>query len=152
MNFQVFKRRVGASPATISVLGTATDPIPLVTTKAAPGKDNVLQAKVGGVGNAIHRVACGYWYEGAGVAVDCAAALWIYDRGSEKWYQAASGTLRSGELTFFRVPYLADPPQTNANLTKPTSGGGEYMLVVASPGGAPDGTYHFVMGADTSQF
>lgn len=118
----------------------------------ASDKDNVLNVKVGGVGNTVHRVAVGYRFDdgAAGAGADLTAALWCYDHLSEQWYKASTGTLKDGEVTYFKVPCLADPPQTTANMGRPGNGG-QYMLVVADPL-TGDGTYHFVMGADTAQF
>ncbi len=156
MRFPVyFKRQKGAvsADAAILTLGVGSDPIPTVATKGEEaGKSNVLSAKVGGIGNAIQRIAVGYWFsEGSGVALT--ATLWVFDRNSEKWFEVSTGTLNDGQITYFRAPYLADPPQTSANMQNPTSGGAEYMLSVADPGsGAASGVYHFVMGPDTAQF
>lgn len=145
-----FKRKKGAGPADIPDLGSDTDPT--VSTKAKTANaDNVASVKVGGVGNAIHRIAIGYWYEGGGAAVTLPVKIWAYDRNSEKWYQAASGTLTNGQLTYLRNPYLADPPQTSSNMSRPTAGGGEILIVIAD-NTSPDGTCHFVAGPDTGQF
>lgn len=156
MRFPVyFKRQKGAvvvDPA-ITTLGVGSDAVPTVATKGEiAGHDNVLVAKVAGIGNSIRRVAVGYWFS-AGSGAALTATLWVFDRNSEKWFMASTGTLTDGQLTYFRVPYLADPPQTSANMSSPTSGGVEYMLSVADPGaGAANGVYHFVMGPDTGNF
>lgn len=151
-----FKRQKGTTDpdtTTVPLLGVGTDAVPAFATKGEEaGRSNVMLAKVGGIGNAIHRVAVGYWFSG-GSGADLTATLWVYDSNSEKWYECSTGTLKDGTLTYFRVPYLADPPQTGANLSTPTSGAAQYMLSVADPGvGAGNGVYHFVMGPDTSQF
>ncbi len=130
----------------------AADTAPAFLASPAPpaaDKDNVLNVKVGGIGNTVHRVAVGYRLA-AGSGPDMPANLWCYDHLSEQWYKCSTGTLKDGEITYFKVPYLADPPQTGGNMGRPT-GGGQYMLVVTDPV-TGDGTYHFVMGADLAQF
>lgn len=152
MNFHTyFKRRVGPSPAEVPALGAATDPEPAFDAGVDANKDSFFIAKVGGVGNPIQRVAIGYRFSG-GAGLALVAKLWAYDRNSKQWYLAASGNLADGALTYLRVPCLADPPQTQANLTRPTAGGIECLVTIADPGGLGNGTYHFVVGADTAQF
>lgn len=152
MYFPIYFKRQKGAVSQDPALGVATDPAPVFGTAALARTDTILNAKIGGVGNQIQRVAVGYWFSG-GSGADLTATLWAFDRNSACWYKAATGTLKDGEVTYFRVPYLADPPQTAANMSKPSSGGGEYYLSVADPGvGAGNGVYHFVMGPDTAQF
>lgn len=153
MNFPTyFKRRVGAAPASVPVLGSATDPAPTFAnpTSPGPGKTNNCSVSVGGIGNPIHRLAVGYHYEGGGTGIDLTADVWTYDTETSKWFKCSTGTLKNGEITYFRVPYLMPPPQTS--LTKPTSGGATYQIVIADPGGTSDGVYHFVAGPDVGSF
>lgn len=152
MRFQTyFTRRKGAGAGTL--LGADTAPAFAPPGGAAPqaDKDNVCAFKVAGVGNAINRLAVGMRYEGAGAPIALNATVWAYDRLSQQWYKAATGTLTDGEISYFRIPSLADAPQTAANLSNPSAGGGEIMLVVAD-GATGDGVYHFVMGPDTAEF
>ena len=53
-----FKRQKGAvdSDPAILALGVTSDPVPTVATEG-PFGSNVLSSKVGGIGNAIHRLA-----------------------------------------------------------------------------------------------
>lgn len=154
MRFQTYFTRQKGGVTPDPVLGAASDPEPTFATNTPPAADddNLLLAKVGGIGNPVQRVAVGYWYS-AGGGVDLTAKLWVWDSASEKWYLAGTGTLKDGQLTYFRTPVLADPPQTSANLGKPSAGGMACMLTVADPGGgALAGVYHFVMGADVALF
>jgi hypothetical protein len=153
-----FKRKTGATPASVPDLGTGTDPLPVFSTNFGnDGKwpDALLSSKTNGIGNPIKRVAVGYQFDdGAdGTSVDLAVTLWAFDHNSGHWYQADSGTLKQGQLTYLKAPYLADPPPTHQNQLKPTPGGQELLIVVADPGmSAVDGTYHFVAGPDLSDF
>lgn len=149
MRFQTyFTRRKGAGSGTL--LGADTAPV-FGTGAPQANKDNVCATKVAGVGNAIQRMAVGVRYEGAGAPIALTAVLWAFDHASKQWYQASTGTLTDGQLTYMRIPTLADAPQTAANMGNPSAGGGEFMLVVAD-GATGDGVYHFVMGPDTAQF
>lgn len=153
-----FKRQKG-SASTDPVLGLTTDPAPLYSANpSAPSanKDNVMSFKTGGIGNAIKRVAIGYRFS-AGSGVALTATLWVYEKLTEQWYQASTGTLNDGQLTYFKVPVPADGPQNTANGTAamlaPTAGGVDCLLSVADPGaGAAVGVYIFTMAPDLSEF
>lgn len=144
MRFPVyFKRRVGAG--TDPVLGT--DATPVVSTPPMQGKDNILSHRLQ---RPLKRIAIGYWYEGVGVAVTLPVAIWTLDENSGKWFKAAAGTLTNGEMTYLRNPSLADPPQVQANLAVP--GHGATVMIVIADNTGPTGTYHFVVGPDSSEF
>lgn len=146
MRFPVyFKRRKGATPADLAVIGS--DTAPDITIGSLKNKDNVLSHKQP---HPVHRIAVGYWYEGAGSIVTLPVELWVFDETSGKWYQASTGTLTNGKLTYLRLSVLANPPQTSANMDTP-SNGFDAMLIV-SDNASGDGTLHFVAGPDTAQF
>ncbi len=150
MRFHVyFRRRKGSG--TDPLLGSDTEPTFAAPVPPTAGKDIVLATKVGGIGNSIHRVVVGYRYEGVGSPTVLTAKLWAYDRRIGQWFLASSGSLTDGQLTYFRAPCLADPPQTNDNLGHPSSGGGEFMLTVAD-NASPDGVHHFLMSPDNATF
>jgi hypothetical protein len=144
MRFPVyFKRRLGAG--TLALLGSDTKP-----TFATPPKkagDNVLSHKLQ---RPMRRVAIGYWYEGAGVVPNLPVSIWAWDDTSEKFYQADSGILTNGEITYLTCLSLADPPTTTVNLDFPQHG--IDLLIVVENAGGGDGTYHFVAGPDTANY
>lgn len=148
MRFPVYFKRqkgAGANPA------IGTDTAPTVTDgHGSSSKDNVLAARVSGREISIARLAVGFWYEGAGAATVLPVTVWVWDTNSEKWYKASSGSLTNGEITYLKLPVLADPPQTSANMGTPNAGGFEAMIVVAD-NAIGDGVLHFVAGPDTSQ-
>jgi hypothetical protein len=154
-----FKRQKGGGTSD-PVLGAASDPAPVF----ADGENKVsgatplwvgakLGVKIGGIGNPIRRIAVGYRFDdgAAGVGVNLTnVTLWIFDKEMGKWFQCSTGTLVDGQITYFRAPYLADPPQTQANLQK-MEGGCLFLLIVPDNAGA-NGTYHFLMGPDLAEF
>lgn len=148
MRFPVYFKR-SVTLTNNPVLGTGTDPVPTIATASEKNKDNILSHRLN---KPIQRVAVGYWFEpsAAGSPVTLPVEIWVFDETSGFWFKASSGTLTSGALTFLRIPSLADPPQTAANLSQPGHGF-DAMIVVADNSGAA-GTYHFVAGPDTAQF
>lgn len=117
------------------------------TDSPAPG-DNILAHKLS---RPMNRVAIGWWYEGGGSApASLPVTIWAWDETSGHWYQAASGTLTNGEITYLRCASLCDPPQVMKNLDTPQHGI-EVLVVVEDNTGA-DGTYHFVAGPDSAFF
>lgn len=154
MRFPTLFRRQKGSASSDPALG---DSEPTISTGApASNADNVLVAKVGSIGNPSHRIAIGFRFDpngGGGTTGTLTAKVWAYDSNSEKWYLCGSATLTDGQLSFVRVPYIADPPQTSGNLGKPTSGGATYLITVADPGaGSGTGIYTFVAGPDLAIF
>lgn len=99
-----------------------------------------------------NRIAIGYWFDASNpVTLPC--DVWVWDSKSGHWYKAGSGTLTSGQLTYVRIPYLADPPQTqalNPNLDAPNQG--LLAMLVVSDNTAPAGTAHIVAGPDSAIF
>ncbi len=146
MRFPVyFKRRKGATPADLAAIGS--DTAPTVSTGSMKNLDNILSHKLS---HPVHRVAVGYWYEGVGAIVTLPVELWVFDETSGKWYQASTGTLTNGKVTYLRMAALATPPQTSANISMPAHGF-DAMLIV-SDNSSGDGTLHFVAGPDAAQF
>lgn len=149
MRFPVyFKRRKGAGA--LPLLGS--DPTPTFASSpprtAAPEDGNLLSHKLQ---RPLKRVAVGYWYEGAGAISTLPVALWAFDTASERWYKADSGTLANGEISYFTVPALLDPPTTTANLGTPQNGV-DVLIVVGDNALAGDGTFHFVAGPDAANY
>lgn len=144
MRFPVyFKRRKGGS-GSVPLLGSDTKPT--VASKKSSYTDNILSHKLQ---RPMNRVAIGWWYEGGGTApASLPVTIYVYDETSEKWYQAASGTLADGMISYLKCVSLADPPQIAANLGQPQHGV-DVLIVVEDNSGA-DGTYHFVAGPDTA--
>lgn len=149
MRFPVyFKRRKGSGSDPL--LGSDTKPTVAskkldYTSPAGPG-DNILSHKLQ---RPMNRVAVGWWYEGGGAApANLPVTIYVWDETSEKWYEAATGTLEDGTITYLKCVALADPPQTTANLGQPQHGV-DVLIVVEDNTGA-DGTYHFVAGPDTA--
>lgn len=138
-----FKRGLNASP----LPNVGSDTAPTFSSGALKNVDNVLSHKLS---RPMKRIAVGYWYEGIGVAVTLPVTIFVFDEKSQKWYQASTGTLTNGQLTYLRVSSLADPPQTQANLAVPQHG--VDVLVIVANNSGPDGTYHFVAGPDSSEF
>lgn len=148
MRFPVyFKRRKGAG--TLPLLGS--DSKPTVASKkldyyppAKPSSDNILSHKLQ---RPMNRVAVGWWYEGGGAApASLPVTIYVYDEASEKWYQASTGTLTNGIVTYLKCVALCDPPQVQANLGQPQHG--VDVLVIVEDNTGADGTYHFVVGPD----
>lgn len=148
MRFPVyFKRQKGAGPNP----AIGSDAVPVVTTEHGnTSKDNVLQLRISGLAVAVARIAVGFWYEGAGAAAVLPVTVWVWDSNSSKWYKASSGSLTNGEITYLKLPVLADPPQTSANMGNPNAGGVEAMIVIAD-NAIGDGVLHVVAGPDTAQ-
>lgn len=146
MRFPVyFKRRKGAG--TDPLLGSDTKPTVTSTrlAYAAPNtSDNVLSHKLQ---RPMNRVVIGWWYEGGGAApANLPVTIYVWDDTSSKWYQAATGTVTNGVLTYLKCAALCDPPQTAANLGQPQHG--VDVLVIVEDNTGADGTYHFVVGPD----
>lgn len=150
MRFQkTFTRVKPAAPPAVTL---GSDALPAGGPDAAADKPILFQ-RVANAGQAPQRVAFGYKYTGAGTpTLDVEA--WVWDDESENWYLAASVTgLAPNTLAYFRVPALAEPPQTQANITRPNAGGSQVFLLVKDTGGlAPNGTYLFATGADLARF
>ena len=151
-----FQRRKGGS-GNVPVLGTADTKPTFTSSKldytkggtspSAPG-DNILAHKLQ---RPMERVAIGWWYEGVGAApASLPVTIYAWDDTSGHWYEAATGTLANGKLTYLRCVSLADPPQVQANLGQPQHGV-EVLVIVEDNAGA-DGTYHFVAGPDSAFF
>jgi hypothetical protein len=141
-----FKRGKGAADeALYGALGG--DTTPTVSTKQIAGKTNCLSHRIV---KPIHRIAVAHWYEGAGAIVTLPVVLWVYDMASEKWFQASSGTLTNGQITYLKCPVLDVPSQVQANMGTPAQSI-DAMIVVAD-NTAGDGVYHFVAGPDQAQF
>lgn len=149
MRFPVhFQRRKGAG--TPPLLGSDTKPTVASTkfdyTNAPAPNDNILSHKLQ---RPMNRVAIGWWYEGGGSApASLPVTIYVYDDTSGKWYEASTGTLADGKITYLKCVALADPPQIAANLGQPQHG--VDVLVIVEDNTGADGTYHFVVGPDTA--
>ncbi len=154
MRFPTYFKRGKNTPAAGPAIGSDTAPTfgsgHVTSTTPGSNRDNIMASRIAGVGNPIARLAVGYWYEGGGVAVTLPVTAWVWDANSAQWYQAASGTLTNGQITYLKIPVLADPPPTQANIGAPGAGGVEVLIVVAD-NTSPDGTLHFVAGPDTAE-
>jgi hypothetical protein len=153
MRFPVIFTRGKGAGAPTPTLGSG-DTTPTVSSKyidyvdPSSGKgDNVLHHKLQ---RPMNRVAVGYWYTGVGTAADLPVTIWVWDAASEHWYEAASGTLKNGQLTYLKCASLCDPPQVQANLGQPQHG--VDVLVIISDNSSGDGTYTFVVGPDSAFF
>lgn len=140
-----FKRRKGASPASLAAIGS--DSAPTFATDGKIQGDNVLSHKFT---RPFDRIAIGYWYEGGGSAVTLPVTIYVFDESSSRWYEAATGTLTNGKLTFLRCPCPCDPPPTQANMSKPSHG--VDVLIVVADNTSPDGILHFAAGPDAARF
>lgn len=140
-----FKRRKGASPADMATIGS--DSAPTITTGSIKNQDNILSHRLA---RPMKRVVLGYRYEGVGVAVTLPVTLYAFDEGSGMWFQASSGTLTNGQLTYLRVPVPCDLPQVAANMSVPAHGV-DVMIIVAD-NASPDGTIHVVAGPCMAEF
>lgn len=149
MRFPVYFKRIKGA-GTLPLLGSDTKPT-VTSTKAdyyPPTKlgDNILSHKLQ---RPMNRVAVGWWYEGMGTApASLPVTIYVWDETSEKWYEAATGTLEDGVITYLKCVSLADPPQIAANLGQPQHG--VDVLVIVEDNTGDDGTYHFVVGPDTA--
>ncbi len=147
MRFPVyFKRRKGAAPADLAAIGS--DSAPTFATPVRKNADNILSHKLS---RPVNRIALGYWYDpanGTDTPVVLPVTIYVGDENSDKWYEAATGSLTSGKLTYLKVAALADPPQVQANMGQP-SHGFDVMIVVAD-NSSSDGTHHFVAGPDSA--
>jgi hypothetical protein len=141
-----FKRQLGGG-TTDPLLGSDTAPT-VSTTRIQ--KDCVFATKVPPQARPTQRLAIGYWYEGGGGAVDIPVTIWAWEETSGKYYKASTGTLKSGEIAYFRMPCPGQLPQTQANLATPASGVDAFIQVANNTGA--NGTFHFVVGADDAQF
>lgn len=141
----LFKRVLPAGPSA-KTLGADTIPgagVPPNTTM-----DNIVVAKSGNmIGNPVSRIAVTYFTD-AGAPIDLTAKMYFYEAGSAQWYLIAQGTLKNGQVTFFDIIALADPPVTAKTLDAASSSITQLLIVDA--GAAPDGNYVFTMGADLS--
>jgi hypothetical protein len=148
-----FDRDLGAT-ATNPLLGS--DVLPTTLSPAAQrgllGASNMHAATPANInGYPVQRVSVGYFYTGAGVAPDIAATVWIWDGNTERWFKTGSGTLKNATVQWFDAPALCNPPQgVMTGQATGTSGSIDVLVVPEKPGGAPDGTYTFIVGADVS--
>lgn len=151
MRFQKTFTRVKPAAAPDVTLGT--DALPAGGPDAAASQPILFQRVAGAGQSAPQRVAVGYKYTGAGApTIDVEA--WVWDAESANWYLASSTTgLAPNTLAFLRIPSLAEPPQTQANIGKPNAGGSQVFILAKDTGGtAPNGTYLFACGADLARF
>lgn len=157
MRFPVyFKRDAGGASNGNPVLGSDTAPT-FASDKdnSSAGnpfkKDTILAHKLQ-FDRPTNRIAIGYWFDSA-MPVTLPCDVWVWDSKSEKWFKAGSGTLTSGQLTYVRIPYLADPPQTqalNPNLETPNQG--LLAMLVVSDNTSPSGIVHIAAGPDSAFF
>jgi hypothetical protein len=149
MRFPLYFKRskgAGSNPA----MGSDTAPT-FGTSKVdgAPNGDNIMSHKLS---RPFNRVAIGYQYEGVGSPVTLPVTIYVWDDASEQWYQAATGTLTNGDITYLRCAVLADPVQTYQATQLGVPSHGCDVLVVVAENTEPDGTYHFVVGPDSAFF
>ena len=151
MRFQ--KTFTRAKPAGGGVTGLGADVLP--TGGPAEGADRpILFSRVAGAGQAApQRVAVAYKYTGAGSpTIDL--EVWVWDAETQDWYLASSvNALAPKTIAYLRIPALAEPPQTQANIGKPHGGGSQVFVLAKDTGGtAPNGTYLFACSADLARF
>lgn len=149
MQFATYFNRQKGAASTDPLLGsdatiTVTSPKESGNGTHSPGC--VVEFKRDGV----NRLAVGYWYEGSGSVPSIPVTIWVWDELSQKYWQCDSGSLASGQITYFRIPQVAIPPQTSATLGQPSQG--FHVLVIAADNAGPTGIYHFVAGADLARF
>lgn len=144
MRFQTYFKRQKGSASSDPLLGSDAAPI-VSDPKRAPVTNGFEHRAID-----CERIAVGYWYEGGGGAVTLPVTLWVFDEESGKYYQASTGTLTNGQITYLRCPILAPPPQTQANLTKPNQG--VSILIQIADNTGPTGIYHFGAGPDLAMF
>jgi hypothetical protein len=133
---KAFSRQVGGVSSD-PVLGSDTVP----TTLGDQAKDNVLNASFNNInGWPSARIAVGYGYTGAGVALNLTADVFIWDDLTGRWFKlnAAALTLKPGQVQFFDCIGL---PQ-NA-LGETSTGSLEAFVKVTAAGGDPNGVYTF---------
>jgi hypothetical protein len=144
----IFKRIL---PATAGTKTLGTDTVPGAGVPPDSSADNLLVAKNNNInGWPVHRVAVTYFTD-AGAPIDLTAKMYFYEEASARWYLIGQGTLKNGQVTFFDIISLADPPQTQKNLAAGNSGSISQILIVDA-GAAPNGNYVFTMGPDLTTF
>ena len=147
MRFQtLFKRRVGATPASDKVLGSDTAP----TGAPDQTKDNQFQVLFRDInGWPVHRIAIGYG--GPAGALTLTAALYIFDRNSGLWLKLGpvpTANLVPSEIAYFDMIVPVEVAQTSGNLAKSVGNSADLALVVTPAGGDPNGEYTFVAAGD----
>lgn len=140
-----FTRYVGTVPAGKVALGG--DSLP--TGRAPANQDNAYFGRFNNVnGWPVHRLAV--TYTGPSGAPTLTASMYFFEDTTQTWYQiGASGTLTSGQVTFFDVICIMEMPNTVADLANATPGSIAQILIVEAPGGSPaSGAYTFCIGPD----
>lgn len=151
-----FSRYKTVVPAGGVVLGT--DVVPNGAngadgTAPSPTTDNLLFMRfANNAGWPLHRVAVGYNYRGAGVAIALPASLYLWDALTQRWYLTTTANLTADKIVFFDSVALIDPMASQTDATRPSAGSLEALLIVTDPGAAPSGEHRFALGADLSLY
>ncbi len=152
-----FTRYKGTVPAGAKALGADTT---LPVGRAGASTDNVLSSRFVSInGWPVTRVAVAAKYTGVGSPIALDAWMYFYEDNLGLWIptQAAATPVTPGTaaapkpVVFFDVITLTDLPHVKGDLDAVTPGSISQILVVADAGGAPDGQYDFVIGADLTQ-
>lgn len=141
---------------TVSGTGTAlgADAAP-ITLPNPNAMTNLLVSPLANInGWPMQRIVVGYGSAPTG-ALRLPCSIYVWDDNSASWFKAAAGLLVPGELTWFDMPILCDPPATALGYASPggmhaRAGALEAYIKIDAAGGDPTGTYVFTAGSDLS--
>lgn len=140
-----FTRRVGGTTA-FPILGSDATPV-----GPPPQRDNIMDQVFSNIsGWPAHRLVVGYKYEGVLVPLNLPASLYLWEDETEAWYlvpQPAAVLLKPGQLSFFDIVGLLNPPQLGAG-SNGSAGALNAYLKVSAAGADPAGLYTFPMASD----
>jgi hypothetical protein len=142
MSFQ--RRHGGAGP----IKQFSDDVIP-TTTPPGPGNDNVLSCRLWNLnGWPVQRIVVGY-VASAGIMDAPTADLYMWEETLGAWLKlnGSSVTLTQNGVAYFDVPTIAEPAPVQKNLTSPSAGSLDVMIIIAA---TDDATYTFAMAPDVT--
>lgn len=129
--------------------GLAADSVPTgVPTPSSTNSNQLASRNMAIAGWPCHRVAVAYLAPSGSVAVP--ASLYFYEDQTQAWYRSSQAPKRliPGQLTFFDIVSLIDPPVGAGTLSSPSSTSFVAALVIGAQGSAPNGTHTFAMAPD----
>jgi hypothetical protein len=161
MKFPLMFTRVKPPAATFKTLG---DDALLVDANSLPRRaattdDNTLALRIVSInGWPLQRVVLYGLYTGVGMPIALPTTLYVFEENLGVWLEVpgSASSITPGTATAPGLPTFYDPmalidfPHVQADLDAVAPGAATFLVIVSDPGGAPDGTYQFILGGELS--